>query len=261
MLKREIVINQHLSGINPLQFGYEQCKPLHSFGPFVREYWLIHYVESGSGCFFKKGVTYQVQAGDMFIIAPYEETFYQADEANPWSYSWMGFTAADIPCNLQRAVLHCPAARAVFEDAKRCTEMDVGKSVFLAAKIWELLAVIMEQDTRPHTDYVQTARSIIHSSYMNRLTVSDIARSLHLNRSYFSDIFKQKMGVSPQQYLNTYRLKKAADLMCVYGQSPTLAALSTGYADVYTFSKMFKRHFGVSPRTYVQKAKNYEKET
>ena len=31
------------------QFGYEQCKPAHSFGPAVRNHFLFHYIISGTG--------------------------------------------------------------------------------------------------------------------------------------------------------------------------------------------------------------------
>ena len=29
------------------QYGYEKCEPLHSFGPYVRNNYLVHYVISG----------------------------------------------------------------------------------------------------------------------------------------------------------------------------------------------------------------------
>ena len=32
------------------QFGWEQCAPLHSFGPFARNRCLLHYIISGRGC-------------------------------------------------------------------------------------------------------------------------------------------------------------------------------------------------------------------
>ena len=31
------------------QYGYEQCLPLHSYGPFVRNHFLFHYIISGKG--------------------------------------------------------------------------------------------------------------------------------------------------------------------------------------------------------------------
>ena len=31
------------------QYGYEKCEPLHSYGPFVRNHYLFHYIISGKG--------------------------------------------------------------------------------------------------------------------------------------------------------------------------------------------------------------------
>ena len=90
---------------------------------------------------------------------------------------------------------------------------------------------------------------------MNKLTVEGIARKLNIDRSYFSNLFKKKMGVSPQRYITELRLNKAAELMTAYGQTPLVAACSVGYQDLFAFSKIFKSRFGFSPREYVKRAK------
>ena len=40
--------NDSFLDLRPYQYGWEQCAPLHSFGPFVRNHYLFHYVISGS---------------------------------------------------------------------------------------------------------------------------------------------------------------------------------------------------------------------
>ena len=75
-----IVIDQHFNGLNPMQFGHENCAPLHDFGPAVRTHWLLHYVVSGFGKFTREGVTYDIGPGGIFVIPPYMETYYQADK-------------------------------------------------------------------------------------------------------------------------------------------------------------------------------------
>ena len=50
--------NERFIDLNIYQFGYEQCSPLHSFGPFVRNHYLFHYIISGKGTLLS---TYQNQ--------------------------------------------------------------------------------------------------------------------------------------------------------------------------------------------------------
>ena len=248
--KSEIVIDKQYSGYNPVQFGSESCYPGDDFGPFVRTHWLLHYVVYGCGIFERDGVRHEVNSGDIFVIPPYEETYYAADMNKPWRYIWIGFTTEEkeIPV-LAEPVIHCPGAGAVFEDMLRCGKMENGRSAFLSGKIWELFGVLMDGG-EPNVGYVEKALHCLNSEYMNGVTVQQVADRLNINRSYLSELFKEQMGVSPQTYLINLRLEKAAELLTVYGESPTTAGISVGYPDLYHFSKMFKQHFGMSPRKY-----------
>ena len=87
-----IIKDEGFSDLNPVQFGYENCNKSHSFGPAIRTHWLIHYVISGFGIFKIRDKEYNVKPGEMFVIPPYIETYYEADSVNPWSYIWIGFT-------------------------------------------------------------------------------------------------------------------------------------------------------------------------
>lgn len=249
-MKAEIVIDQNYKDFSPMQFGSENCVPGHFYGPAVRTHWLLHYVVYGFGTFVRGGVSHSVKPGDIFVIPPYEETYYEADKKNPWRYIWIGFTTlGDVPEQLKEPVLHCPAAGAVFEDMLRCGKMENGRSAFLAAKIWELVSILQEGGETT-TDVIELALSCIHSEYANGITVQQVAERLNMNRSYFSELFKDRVGMSPQKYLIHLRLERAAELLTVYGESPTTASISVGYPDIYHFSKIFKQYFGVSPRIY-----------
>lgn len=245
------VLNHAFSNINPVQFGYEECEKSHHYGPAMRTHWLLHYVAAGNGIFQTGGKTYYVNAGDLFVIPPFVETYYEADSKTPWSYIWIGFTTdGKLPVRLDD-VIHRPEAAAIFEKMKECHTFENGRSAFLCAKIWELFSLLLE--SRPNkTDYVQMALSCMHSEFMHGITVQDIADRLNLNRSYFSILFKKKTGVSPAQYLIRYRMEFAASLMVNRGKSVSVAAYSSGYADLFAFSKMFKQYYGVSPRKYIE---------
>ena len=58
--------------------GLQSCAPSHAWGPGVRDHYLIHYIISGKG-FYKIGKrTYELQAGDSFLVYPNTEVVYYA---------------------------------------------------------------------------------------------------------------------------------------------------------------------------------------
>ncbi len=245
----EVVVNKGYKDINPVQFGYEDCPSSHHFGPALRTHWLLHYVVSGKGYFKIEGREYIVTAGNIFVIPPFVETYYEADESDPWSYIWIGFTKDDkIKVDFED-VMHIPNVHRVFEDMKKCSVLSTGRTEFLCSKIWQLISLIYDKQN-DEVDYIDKAVNIINSEYMSDISVQGIADRIGLERTYFSDLFKKKIGLSPKQYLLKIRMEQASVFLSDYGYNVSVTALSVGYSDVYTFSKMFKHYFGVSPSKY-----------
>ena len=83
--------NEDFLDLKPYQYGWEECAPLHSFGPFVRNHYLFHYIMSGQGTLFSHSANgdiheYHLSAGQGFLICPGQINLYTADEQEPWKY-------------------------------------------------------------------------------------------------------------------------------------------------------------------------------
>lgn len=87
--------NNYSSGVYIHQVGSEVCMPGHSFGPAIRDHYLIHCILNGEGTFTVGKRKYQLYQGEGFLIVPGVLTHYQADQANPWKYCWVGFNGTD----------------------------------------------------------------------------------------------------------------------------------------------------------------------
>ena len=74
--------------------GLERCAPGQTWGPGIRDHYLIHLVLSGKGVFEVGGRTWEVSPGDLFFARPSQLIRYTADEQQPWEYSWVGFNGA-----------------------------------------------------------------------------------------------------------------------------------------------------------------------
>ena len=58
----------HLSkALNLYYGGWECCKPKQSFGPAVRQHYLIHYVTAGKGKLWINDECYEIEQGTIFL--------------------------------------------------------------------------------------------------------------------------------------------------------------------------------------------------
>ena len=242
----ENIINKDYWDLNPVLFGYENCEKSHAYGPAIRLYWLFHYVVSGKGTFQIGERKYTLSRGMMFVIPPFMETYYQADAEDPWEYIWVGFSG-EPPLGM-KDTYQIPQALRIFENMKASRTMGEGKTEFILGKLWELFALLMAEKKAP-PDPVEAAVNMIHAEYMHAITVQNIADRVCLDRTYFSNLFRQRIGISPKQYLLKHRMEQAMFFL-QDGYSITVTAASVGYQDIYTFSKMFKRYFGKAPSHY-----------
>ena len=252
-----LVINEDYNALNPMQFGTHACNATQCFGPAVRSYWLLHYVVSGQGQYNIGNRHYTVKPGDIFVIPPYIETYYAANKQDPWTYIWIGFTAkGELPVRLDD-VIHCPQAEHIFEEMRKCETFEGGRSAFLAAKLWELFAYLTEQQPKEH-DPIEAALYCIHTEFMHPLTVQQLAQRINLDRSYFTTLFTQRVGLSPGKYLLSHRMKFAATLLTNNGKNVSVTASSVGYNDIFAFSRAFKQYYGISPQEYAKQNKVLE---
>ena len=257
MLTTVAIVNQHYRDINPRVCGRQDCAPSHAYGPAVRSYWLLHYVAEGKGIFRIGEKEYHLHASQIFVIRPGELTYYEADSEDPWRYLWIGFdSSVEMPEILKQDVLTVPQVAPLFDVMVKCGDMPVQNEAFLSGKIWELLSMFSyeQQQTGRSELYVRQAKNFMETEYMIGITVNEVATRLGLDRSYFSNLFKIRVGKTPQQYLNEVRMRQAAIQLVKFGYTVTETAASVGYADVFAFSRMFKRHYGVSPREYCRQS-------
>lgn len=271
--------------LDPLKLcfcGAEQCRPRHRFGPAEREHFLIHVVLSGKGIYRRDKQEYHLKKGQAFLIRPGEEVFYRADPEDPWAYAWMGFQGYKANSVLEEMGFKDGAYVIDLDDPKQIGDEitnilkykeesyanDLGrKSVFYSF----LAAMVCENEKKKEKNveksgdelrrmYVRRATEYIVSYYDKKIRISDIAGEIGLNRSYLTNIFKKEMNMSPQDFLITFRLQKAAQLLRNTSESVRNIAYSTGYDDSLSFAKAFKQKYSMTPSAYRAAAPGDEEE-
>lgn len=100
------------------------------------------------------------------------------------------------------------------------------------------------------TDPIRTAELYMQKHFAKKLTVASIARSVGLSKSYFLHRFAAQTGLSPIQYLNLYRVEKAAELLSSTTLTVSEIAMICGFGSVTMFIRHFKKSKGISPQSY-----------
>ena len=85
-------------------------------------------------------------------------------------------------------------------------------------------------------------------------TVAELARESALSRSGYHDRFQSAVGMTPMEYLQTWRLALAKDLLRKREASLSEIARRVGYRSASAFSVAFTRNVGVSPARFAREA-------
>lgn len=94
------------------------------------------------------------------------------------------------------------------------------------------------------------ALQFINKNFKEKISLKDIEANLHVNASYFSTLFKQEMGVTFTDYLNSLKVEHACKLLTETNLSIIDISLSTGFEDQSYFTKVFKKAKGMTPKLY-----------
>lgn len=100
---------------------------------------------------------------------------------------------------------------------------------------------------------VNAVRRYCQENYALDCTLDDIAASIYISKSYLSQIFKAKCGVSLWNYFTDIRIEKAKELLASNEIKVNKVGEMVGYPNPSHFGHIFRSHVGVSPKEYREK--------
>ncbi|CAG7645085.1 Arabinose operon regulatory protein [Paenibacillus solanacearum] len=252
--------------------GHSQTKPGHRPGPKIVDYYLLHHIVSGKGVYTCHGRTYELGAGDSFLIEPGKLINYMADLEDPWHYRWIAFEGEeaatmlrDVGLSSEQPIVHTGKKRHIavlFHQVQSAFQSRGPGSNLRANGCLQLLlaeyadALMPQQKSAPEQtsggdQVVQQALNYLSAQYAEPITIELMAGALGYNRAYLSTLFKRHTGLTPVTFLLRLRLDKARHLL---RERPELTveqiASSVGFQDPLYFSKQFKRHYAIAPTDY-----------
>lgn len=250
--------------------GQQSCEKGYTWGPGIRDHYLIHLIVSGKGRYSVNNQVYSLCAGDVFISKPNQLITYSADENEPWEYYWVGFNGScanrlvcELPFKDNQPVHHCSnldAAKASLSSIFSQSGTTAKNEAIMVGYLYIFIAQLMEETSLNESrtaitgsKYVMNAIKYIQFNYSRDISIDDISKSVGVSRSHLYRVFINNVGKSPIDYLTDYRINEACFLLKNSGLSIAEIAVSVGFFDQFYFSRVFKKSKGVPPSRYLSR--------
>ena len=191
---------------------------------------------------------------------------YIADHELPWEYVWIEFDGLRVKETMDLTGLspNHPVYKARYKDIYETMKTEMlyivnhrdASPFHLIGHLYLFIDSLVRSSTSTQHDkgnslrdfYIKEAIAFIEQNFQNDISVEDIAAACGLNRSYFGKIFHESMGKSPQEFLISYRMTKATELLKLTDFSIADIGNVIGYPNQLHFSRAFKNVYQMSPR-------------
>lgn len=156
-----------------------------------------------------------------------------------------------------------PEAMRLLKKLARLQRQDLpGRQLFVKALLYELLGCLVRENallsmppapTAAQVKKMETLRrmlSFMEEHLQERLTLDEISARFYMTPNYFCRFFKENLGQTPMNCLNSLRLEKACGLLKSTDLQILEISLSCGFNNLSYFIRLFHRQMGVSPSRY-----------
>ncbi|WP_442766283.1 helix-turn-helix domain-containing protein [Mitsuokella multacida] len=256
---------EHENRLYLTTIGEAEMMPGQVCGPRVRSYCLLHYITKGKCKFQVNGMTYHLQAGQGFFIAPDFETRYETDGDEPWNYIWVGAAGEEMKhlmhvlglsqanpifsCHQGDRLVHC------VRDMLQHRQMTMTDHYFRMSTLYRFIAILSEerqvnQPLASVNSYIANVMTYVRHHLHEHMSTAEIAATMNLNRSYLSSLFRSQTGMTLRSYIQLCRMTRAKYLLESTHLSIASIAESCGYEKSDSLNRTFRKTYGISPADY-----------
>ncbi len=111
---------------------------------------------------------------------------------------------------------------------------------------------LVEKNTLKNKSRIGFVADYIKKNLHQKLSIDAIAKLAYVSKSNFFKMFKEELGISPNEFIIQERIKRAKELL-IHNSSVSEAAFSTGFSDTNYFIRVFKQMEGVTPKIFQSK--------
>ena len=115
-----------------------------------------------------------------------------------------------------------------------------------------------KKEGQKHSNYIDKCKDYVSRHYKEKIYLQDMADSLGLSSTYLSRLFSRETGMRLQDYINLFRVERAANLLVYSEESISYIAEYVNFPSQSYFGKMFRKYKHMTPKDYRNRYKPSE---
>lgn len=151
---------------------------------------------------------------------------------------------------------------------KEYAKNTVGSDMILKGTAYQLIAYLIRnftesqltaKDSAFHTSKLKRINILleyISNHYHEKITTAQLAKICFISEGHLCRFFKNNIGKSVTEYINEFRIEKAAVMLANTDENITNIAFEVGFDDLNYFSRIFKKIKNKSPLEYRKNCQN-----
>ncbi|KXO04433.1 AraC family transcriptional regulator [Bacillus thuringiensis] len=112
---------------------------------------------------------------------------------------------------------------------------------------------VKEYNNHKYSKTIVTCLDYISKNIYNKINLSIVAKSIQLNASYLSNLFKKEVGISLSEHIQKERVEEAKKLLTLTTYSLVDICTWLNFNDQSYFTKVFKKFTSMTPKQYREK--------
>ena len=117
---------------------------------------------------------------------------------------------------------------------------------------------IVELKSNPHLDDIEKTIKYINEHLNDDISLDKLAEIAHMNRSYYTTVFKKITGMTTWEYILNEKIELAISLLLENQDKYNISEISEkcGFNNTTHFNKTFKKLTGTTPSEFKKKGNN-----
>ncbi len=106
------------------------------------------------------------------------------------------------------------------------------------------------RERKASSNYTEQCKDYIHKNYHDKIRLEDVAAAIGVSQGHLSRVFHEDTGMSIQDYIQKFRVERAANLLKYSEASLTEISDYVCFHSQSHFGSVFKRYMQMTPKQY-----------